>query len=85
MTDLTTAGYVEDAGAAPPAELPERERERYSRRTGPGGVAVPAGVPQESGPSADPVLSGTTLSVTHARIACRSSSVSGICSFAHSV
>ncbi|MGW3353967.1 HesA/MoeB/ThiF family protein [Streptomyces bungoensis] len=31
MTDLTTAGYVEDAGAAPPAELSERERERYSR------------------------------------------------------
>ncbi|WP_458246753.1 HesA/MoeB/ThiF family protein [Streptomyces sp. MAI_2237] len=31
MTDLTTAGYVEDAGAAPPAELSERERERYGR------------------------------------------------------
>ncbi|MFI1562537.1 HesA/MoeB/ThiF family protein [Streptomyces sp. NPDC020490] len=31
MTDLTMAGYVEDAGAAPPAELSERERERYSR------------------------------------------------------
>lgn len=31
MTDLTTAGFVEDAGAAPPAELSERERERYSR------------------------------------------------------
>ncbi|MEV0173485.1 ThiF family adenylyltransferase [Streptomyces sp. NPDC050803] len=31
MTDLTEAGYVEDAGAAPPAELSERERERYSR------------------------------------------------------
>lgn len=31
MADLTTAGYVEDAGAAPPAELSERERERYSR------------------------------------------------------
>ncbi|WP_445529616.1 ThiF family adenylyltransferase [Streptomyces cyslabdanicus] len=31
MTDLTTAGYVEDAGAAPPGELSERERERYSR------------------------------------------------------
>ncbi|MEV6111995.1 ThiF family adenylyltransferase [Streptomyces sp. NPDC052109] len=31
MTDLTLAGYVEDAGAAPPAELSERERERYSR------------------------------------------------------
>ncbi|MEU9217496.1 ThiF family adenylyltransferase [Streptomyces sp. NPDC048376] len=31
MTDLTDAGYVEDAGAPPPAELSERERERYSR------------------------------------------------------
>ncbi|MFJ9349083.1 HesA/MoeB/ThiF family protein [Streptomyces sp. NPDC101237] len=31
ITDLTTAGYVEDAGAAPPAELSERERERYGR------------------------------------------------------
>ncbi|GGP93275.1 ThiF family adenylyltransferase [Streptomyces griseomycini] len=31
MADLTAAGYVEDAGAAPPAELSERERERYSR------------------------------------------------------
>ncbi|MCC8335443.1 ThiF family adenylyltransferase [Streptomyces sp. R1] len=31
MTDLTDAGYVEDAGAEPPAELSERERERYSR------------------------------------------------------
>ncbi|WP_330459595.1 ThiF family adenylyltransferase [Streptomyces sp. NBC_00820] len=31
MTDLTTAGFVEDAGAAPPAELSERERERYGR------------------------------------------------------
>ncbi|WP_129306984.1 ThiF family adenylyltransferase [Streptomyces sp. L2] len=31
MTDLTLAGYVEDAGAEPPAELTERERERYSR------------------------------------------------------
>jgi molybdopterin/thiamine biosynthesis adenylyltransferase len=31
MTDLATAGYVEDAGAAPPAELSERERERYGR------------------------------------------------------
>ncbi|MEU9447760.1 ThiF family adenylyltransferase [Streptomyces sp. NPDC048277] len=31
MTDLTVAGYVEDAGAAPPAELSERERERYGR------------------------------------------------------
>ncbi|MGW3092492.1 HesA/MoeB/ThiF family protein [Streptomyces sp. NPDC001102] len=31
MTDLTAAGYVEDAGAAPPAELSERERERYGR------------------------------------------------------
>ncbi|MER6731525.1 HesA/MoeB/ThiF family protein [Streptomyces puniciscabiei] len=31
LTDLTTAGYVEDAGAPPPAELSERERERYSR------------------------------------------------------
>ncbi|WP_031224937.1 HesA/MoeB/ThiF family protein [Streptomyces roseochromogenus] len=31
MTDLTMAGFVEDAGAAPPAELSERERERYSR------------------------------------------------------
>ncbi|MEU6477739.1 ThiF family adenylyltransferase [Streptomyces sp. NPDC047017] len=31
MTDLTTAGFVEDAGAAPPVELSERERERYSR------------------------------------------------------
>ncbi|WP_328562485.1 ThiF family adenylyltransferase [Streptomyces coelicoflavus] len=31
MTDLAEAGYVEDAGAAPPAELTERERERYGR------------------------------------------------------
>ncbi|EHN80109.1 putative hydroxylacyl-CoA dehydrogenase [Streptomyces coelicoflavus ZG0656] len=31
MTDLTDAGYVEDAGAEPPAELSERERERYGR------------------------------------------------------
>ncbi|MEU9600794.1 ThiF family adenylyltransferase [Streptomyces sp. NPDC048109] len=31
MTDLTDAGYVEDAGAEPPAELSDRERERYSR------------------------------------------------------
>ncbi|OLZ67296.1 hypothetical protein AV521_25770 [Streptomyces sp. IMTB 2501] len=31
MTDLTMAGFVEDAGAAVPAELSERERERYSR------------------------------------------------------
>ncbi|WP_282701813.1 ThiF family adenylyltransferase [Streptomyces sp. CC219B] len=31
MTDLTEAGYVEDAGAAPPPELSERERERYGR------------------------------------------------------
>ncbi|WP_369391637.1 ThiF family adenylyltransferase [Streptomyces sp. CG1] len=31
MADLTMAGFVEDAGAAPPAELSERERERYSR------------------------------------------------------
>ncbi|MFG3246899.1 HesA/MoeB/ThiF family protein [Streptomyces sp. NPDC048187] len=31
MTDLTDAGFVEDAGAEPPAELSERERERYSR------------------------------------------------------
>ncbi|WP_241778473.1 MULTISPECIES: ThiF family adenylyltransferase [unclassified Streptomyces] len=31
LTDLTTAGFVEDAGAAPPAELSERERERYGR------------------------------------------------------
>ncbi|MBK3644387.1 ThiF family adenylyltransferase [Streptomyces sp. MBT33] len=31
MTDLTAAGYVEDAGAPPPAELSERERERYGR------------------------------------------------------
>ena len=31
MTDLTGAGYVEDAGAAPPADLSERERERYGR------------------------------------------------------
>ncbi|MFI0807768.1 ThiF family adenylyltransferase [Streptomyces echinatus] len=31
MTDLTTAGYVEDAGAPPPAELSDRERERYGR------------------------------------------------------
>lgn len=31
MTDLALAGYVEDAGAAPPSELSERERERYSR------------------------------------------------------
>lgn len=31
MTDLTECGYVEDAGAPPPQELSERERERYSR------------------------------------------------------
>ncbi len=31
MTDLAAAGYVEDAGAATPAELSERERERYGR------------------------------------------------------
>ncbi|MCL6667012.1 HesA/MoeB/ThiF family protein [Streptomyces panaciradicis] len=31
MTDLTATGYVEDAGAAPPPELSERERERYGR------------------------------------------------------
>ncbi|MGV9282965.1 ThiF family adenylyltransferase [Streptomyces sp. NPDC003730] len=31
MTDLTDAGFVEDAGAEPPAELSERARERYSR------------------------------------------------------
>ncbi|WP_315902751.1 hypothetical protein [Streptomyces salinarius] len=31
MTDLTDAGHVEDAGAEPPAELSERERERHSR------------------------------------------------------
>ncbi|MBA8974538.1 HesA/MoeB/ThiF family protein [Streptomyces calvus] len=31
MTDLTAAGYVEDAGAVPPPELSERERERYGR------------------------------------------------------
>ncbi|MBC2900729.1 HesA/MoeB/ThiF family protein [Streptomyces cupreus] len=31
ITDLTAAGYVEDAGAALPEELSERERERYSR------------------------------------------------------
>ncbi|MGW4905673.1 HesA/MoeB/ThiF family protein [Streptomyces sp. NPDC004270] len=31
ITDLTMAGYVEDAGAVPPAELSERERERYGR------------------------------------------------------
>ncbi|MET9258307.1 ThiF family adenylyltransferase [Streptomyces sp. NPDC003717] len=31
MADLTAAGYVEDAGAPPPAELSERERERYGR------------------------------------------------------
>ncbi|MGW8746426.1 ThiF family adenylyltransferase [Streptomyces sp. NPDC055794] len=31
MADLTGAGYVEDAGAEPPAELSERERERYGR------------------------------------------------------
>ncbi|MER6460292.1 HesA/MoeB/ThiF family protein [Streptomyces sp. NPDC001288] len=31
ITDLTAAGYVEDAGAAPPAELSDRERERYGR------------------------------------------------------
>ncbi|MGW2957489.1 HesA/MoeB/ThiF family protein [Streptomyces sp. NPDC001220] len=31
ITDLTMAGYVEDAGVAPPAELSERERERYGR------------------------------------------------------
>ncbi|MFF3344242.1 HesA/MoeB/ThiF family protein [Streptomyces sp. NPDC002779] len=31
ITDLTMAGYVEDAGAPPPAELSEDERERYSR------------------------------------------------------
>ncbi|MER6672604.1 ThiF family adenylyltransferase [Streptomyces sp. NPDC000983] len=33
MADLTEAGYVEDAGAAPPEELTERERERYGRST----------------------------------------------------
>ncbi|MDF3298095.1 ThiF family adenylyltransferase [Streptomyces tropicalis] len=31
MADLTAAGFVEDAGAAPPAELSVRERERYGR------------------------------------------------------
>ncbi|WP_328873625.1 ThiF family adenylyltransferase [Streptomyces sp. NBC_00287] len=31
ITDLTTAGYVEDAGASPPEELSEHERERYGR------------------------------------------------------
>lgn len=31
MTDLAAAGFVEDAGAAPPAELSEWDRERYSR------------------------------------------------------
>ncbi|MFF4896974.1 HesA/MoeB/ThiF family protein [Streptomyces sp. NPDC001068] len=31
ITDLTAAGYVEEAGAPPPAELSERERERYGR------------------------------------------------------
>ncbi|MDQ0992837.1 ThiF family adenylyltransferase [Streptomyces sp. V3I7] len=31
MTDLALAGFVEDAGVAPPAELSERERERYGR------------------------------------------------------
>ncbi|MEW2299793.1 ThiF family adenylyltransferase [Streptomyces sp. NPDC006655] len=31
ITDLTSAGYVEDAGAAPPEELSDRERERYGR------------------------------------------------------
>ncbi|MFF7473928.1 ThiF family adenylyltransferase [Streptomyces sp. NPDC008092] len=31
MTDLAMAGHVEDAGAAPPAELSARERERYGR------------------------------------------------------
>ncbi|MGW5637580.1 HesA/MoeB/ThiF family protein [Streptomyces sp. NPDC003832] len=31
MADLTEAGYVEDAGAAPSEELTERERERYGR------------------------------------------------------
>ncbi|MET7568217.1 ThiF family adenylyltransferase [Streptomyces sp. NPDC005492] len=31
MTDLTGAGFVEDAGAQPPAELSARERERYGR------------------------------------------------------
>ncbi|MGY5118696.1 HesA/MoeB/ThiF family protein [Streptomyces sp. 900105755] len=31
MTDLAMAGYVEDAGAEPPAELSARERERYGR------------------------------------------------------
>ncbi|MFC8940904.1 ThiF family adenylyltransferase [Streptomyces griseoincarnatus] len=31
MDDLTEAGYVEDAGAPPPAELTARERERYGR------------------------------------------------------
>jgi molybdopterin/thiamine biosynthesis adenylyltransferase len=31
MTDLNGAGFVEDAGAKPPAELSQRERERYGR------------------------------------------------------
>ncbi|MGV9455646.1 HesA/MoeB/ThiF family protein [Streptomyces sp. NPDC003635] len=31
MADLAAAGYVEDAGAPPPAALSEGERERYSR------------------------------------------------------
>lgn len=31
MDDLTEAGYVEDAGEPPPAELTARERERYGR------------------------------------------------------
>lgn len=31
MTDLAMAGFVEDAGAPPPAELSEQEQERYSR------------------------------------------------------
>ncbi|MGA5209128.1 HesA/MoeB/ThiF family protein [Streptomyces pseudogriseolus] len=31
MDDLTRAGYVEDAGAPPPAGLTARERERYGR------------------------------------------------------
>ncbi|MEU6145990.1 ThiF family adenylyltransferase [Streptomyces sp. NPDC047081] len=31
VTDLAAAGYVEDVGVAPPAELSERERERYGR------------------------------------------------------
>ncbi|MEU9732238.1 ThiF family adenylyltransferase [Streptomyces sp. NPDC048002] len=31
LSDLTEAGYVEDAGAPPPAGLSERERERYGR------------------------------------------------------